>query len=441
MSHVFHRSTSTIPPIAVMGKGLEIIDSLGRHYLDASGGAAVSCIGHGDARVVEAMRRNAAKLEFAHTSFFTSEAAEELADLLCSATPLPFDKVLFQTGGSEAIEAAIKMARQYHIERGEEGRHLVISRRLSYHGNTLGALAAGGNAGRQAPYRPLLIEGPKIDPCFDYHYRRADETPEDYALRSANALEDEILRAGPENVMAFVAETVVGATSGSVTAPPGYFKRIREICDTYGVLLILDEVMCGSGRTGYFLACEFEGIQPDIVTLAKGLGGGYQPIAAVMCTSDVYRAFDQGSGRFVHGHTYSAHPVACAAALAVQKIIRDDDLMRNVRDMGAALADRLSAHFGNHPFVGDIRGRGLFQSIELVADRGLKTSFDPNRKISGAIKAEAMQRGLLVYPGSGTVDGTRGDHILIAPPYIVDHQALDQIVTRLGEAVDSVTGH
>ena len=440
MSHVFHRSAVTLPPVAVGARGIEIVDSLGRRYLDASGGAAVSCIGHGDPRVVEAARQAMATLDYAHTGFFTSEAAEQLADFLCAATPVPLERVYFVSSGSEAIEAAVKMARQYHLERGEESRHLVIARQQSYHGNTLGALAAGGNAGRRAPYRPLLVDGPKAAPCFEYHHRLPEESLADYAERAADSLEAEILHAGPENVMAFVAETVVGATTGAVPPVPGYFKRIREICDRYGVLLILDEVMCGAGRCGTFLACEQEGIHPDIVTLAKGLGGGYLPIAAVLCTAEVYRVFAEGSGGFVHGHTYGAHPVACATALAVQQVVRDEDLLRNVRAQGQRLMERLTARFGNHPFVGDIRGRGLLQAIELVEHRGSKTPFDPAGKTAARIQAEAMQRGLLVYPGAGTLDGLRGDHILVAPPYNVDEAGLEEIVTRLGEAVDAALG-
>jgi adenosylmethionine-8-amino-7-oxononanoate aminotransferase len=437
MTHVFHRSPSNPLPVAVSGSGAYIVDDSGKRYIDACGGAAVSCIGHGDSRVQEAVQRQMADISYAHTSFFTSHPAEALADHLCEATPLPLDKVYFVGSGSEAVEAAIKMARQYHLERGEASRKLVISRHQSYHGNTLGALSVGGNPPRRKPYGPFLLDEPKIEPCFAYRYARDGESAEDYALRAANALEEKILELGPESVVAFLAETVVGATAGAVTAEAGYFRRIREICDRYGVLLILDEVMCGAGRTGSFLACEQEGVAPDIVTLAKGLGGGYQPIAAVMCTADVYRTIVEGSGSFVHGHTYSAHPLACAAALAVQQVIRDDCLLDNVVARGAQLRDRLAARFGNHPHVGDVRGRGLLQAIELVEHRDDKTPFSPERRIGARIKREAMALGLMVYPGAGTIDGVCGDHVLLAPPYGVDAETVDLIVERLGLAVDA----
>ncbi|MGI3128710.1 aspartate aminotransferase family protein [Nitratireductor sp. PBL-C9] len=437
MTHVFHRSPKKPLPLAVKGAGAYITDETGKRYIDACGGAAVSCIGHGDVRVLEAVQRQMSEISYAHTSFFTSAAAEALADHLCAASPVPLDKVYLVGSGSEAVEAAIKMARQYHLERGEASRKLVISRHQSYHGNTLGALSVGGNPPRRKPYGPFLLEEPKIEPCFAYRYAKEGESAEDYALRAANLLEDKILELGPENVVAFLAETVVGATAGAVAAEAGYFRRIREICDRYGVLLILDEVMCGSGRTGTFLACEEENVTPDILTLAKGLGGGYQPIAAVMCTANVYDTIVNGSGGFVHGHTYSAHPLACAAALAVQKIIRDDDLLANVRARGAQLQERLQARFGNHPHVGDVRGRGLLQAIELVEHRDAKTPFSPERRIGAAIKKEAMAAGLMVYPGAGTIDGVSGDHVLLAPPYNVDAETIDLIVDRLGLAVDA----
>ncbi len=438
MTHVFHRAPNGSLPVAVKGTGAFITDETGKRYLDACGGAAVSCIGHGDVRVLEAVQRQMADISYAHTGYFTSNAAEEFADHLVQSTPAPLQKVYLVGSGSEAVETAIKLARQYHLERGETSRELVISRRQSYHGNTLGALSVGGNVARRRPYGPLLLDEPKIDPCFAYRYRQDGETPEAYALRAAGLLEDKILELGPENVVAFLAETVVGATAGAVPAEVGYFRKIREICDRYDVLLILDEVMCGTGRTGSFLACEQEGIVPDIVTLAKGLGGGYQPIAAVMCTEDVFRTIANGSGSFVHGHTYSAHPVACAAALAVQKIIRADDLLANVVARGAQLRDRLQARFGNHPHVGDVRGRGLLQAIELVEHRDTRAPFSPERRLGAEIKKKAMALGLLVYPGSGTIDGVSGDHVLLAPPYNADAETIDLIIEMLGEAVDSV---
>ncbi len=440
MTHILHRQIHHDLPVAATSQGLVITDSAGREYIDASGGAAVSCLGHAHPDILRAVHAQLDQLAYAHTSFFTNAAAEELADMLVADAPKGISHVYFVSGGSEAIETALKMARQYFVERGETQRRHVIARRQSYHGNTLGALAVGGNLPRRAMFAPLLVETHHIDPCFSYHYRRGDESEEAYGRRAADALEAKIVELGADTVIAFVAETVVGATAGAVPAAPGYFKRVREICDRHGILLILDEVMCGMGRTGSLHACEQEGIAPDLMAIAKGLGGGYEPIGATLLSRRIFDAFANGSGFFQHGHTYMAHPLACAAALAVQKVIKRDRLLDNVQAMGARLTRRLSERFGNHPFVGDIRGRGLFQAIELVVDRSLKTPFDPAHKLHARVKKEAMARGLMVYPSGGTRDGTFGDHVLLAPPFIADTAAIDTIVERLGEAVDAAIG-
>jgi adenosylmethionine-8-amino-7-oxononanoate aminotransferase len=436
--HVFHRSTLTRPPVAVRGEGIYLIDADGRRYIDACGGAAVSCLGHGRPEIAAAIAEQSARLEYIHTGFFTSEAAEELATVIADMSPGSLDRVWYTGSGSEAIEAALKLARQYHLERGDSSRSRVIARRLSYHGNTLGALAAGGSAWRRAPYAPLLIDVALVDPCFEYRFAEPGESPEAYGARAADALEQEILRLGPETVIAFVAETVVGATAGAVPPAPGYLERVREICDRYGVLLILDEVMCGSGRTGTFLSCEQDGVVPDMVTLGKGLGAGYQPIGAVVCTSDVYDTVANGSGALKHGQTYNAHPVGCAAALAVQRVVRDEGLLGRVQEAGARLMTLLTDRFGDHPYVGDIRGRGLLQAIELVSDRATKAPFDPALAMHQRAKADAFARGLLIYPGGGTVDGRLGDHILLAPPYNVTDEELDIIVDLLEATLDAV---
>ena len=437
MSDVFHRQTRTDPPIAVRGEGLYIVDAQGRRYLDASGGAAVSCVGHGHPAVVAAIREQAEALAYSHTSFFTSRPAEELGARLIADAPAGLSRVYFTSGGSEAVEAALKMARQYFVEIGQPQRRHVIARWQSYHGNTLGALSAGGNRARREVFAPLLIDVAHIEPCFAYRFRRADESEAAYGCRVADLLEAEILARGPDTVMAFIAETVVGATAGAVPAVPGYFARVREICDRYGVLLILDEVMCGMGRTGTRHACEQEGIAPDLLVVAKGLGGGYQPIGAVLVSRTVYDAFARGSGRFQHGHTYLGHPVACAAALAVQKVIDAEGLLARVRVMGGRLRSMLADRLGAHPHVGDIRGRGLFLALELVRERASKEPFDPKRALHAAVKREAMARGLLVYPMGGTIDGERGDHVLLAPPFTVAEPDLATIAERLGEAVDA----
>jgi adenosylmethionine-8-amino-7-oxononanoate aminotransferase len=437
MTHILHRQIRPALPVAVRGAGLYLYDSQGREYLDASGGAAVSCLGHGHPDVLRAIHTQLDQLEYAHTSFFTTAVAEELADTLIADAPAGLSHVYFVSGGSEAVECALKMARQYFVELGQPQRRHIIARRQSYHGNTLGALAAGGHAARRATFAPLLAETHHIEPCFAYRHRRPDESEEAYGRRAADALEEKILALGAESVIAFVAETVVGATAGAVPPAPGYFKRIREICDRHGVLLIIDEVMCGMGRTGTLHACEQDGIAPDLMAIAKGLGGGYEPIGATLLSQKIFDAFANGSGSFQHGHTYLGHPLACAAGLAVQQVIKRDHLLDNVKAMGARLARRLSERFGNHPYVGDIRGRGLFQAVELVADRSDKTPFDPALKLHARVKAEAMGRGLMVYPSGGTADGVAGDHVLLAPPFIVDTRDIDIIVERLGDALDA----
>jgi adenosylmethionine-8-amino-7-oxononanoate aminotransferase len=437
MSRILHRLANAIMPVAVGGKGVELFDQNGKRYIDASGGAAVSCLGHGHPDVLAALHKQLDALAYAHTGFFTTDIAEKLADRLVEDAPDGLDHVYLVSGGSEAIEAALKMARQYFVERGETQRRHIIARRQSYHGNTLGALATGGNDWRRAQFKPLLIETHHIDPCFAYRLRQKNESDEAYAARAAQALEAKIIELGVDQVIAFVAETVVGATAGAVPPVADYFKRIRTICDRYGVLLILDEVMCGMGRTGTLHACEQEGIAPDLMTIAKGLGGGYQPIGAVLLSKRIFEAFAEGSGFFQHGHTYMGHPMAAAAGLAVQEVIARDDLLANVRIMGNRLRRRLEERFANHPHVGDIRGRGLFQGVELVADRSSREPFDPRLKLNALIKREAMARGLMVYPMGGTIDGVRGDHVLLAPPFIVSEGHIDAIVERLGDSTDA----
>lgn len=437
MSHVFHRHTQMAPPVAVGGSGPYIEDSEGKRYLDASGGAAVSCLGHGHPAVIQAMKAQLDKIAFAHTGFFTSEPSERLAEHLVTRAPEGIGRVYYVSGGSEANETAIKLVRQYFVEIGQPERHRLIARRQSYHGNTLGALAIGGNAWRREPYKPLLIETSHISPCYAYRDKRSDESEEGYGRRVADELEAEIQRLGPESVAAFIAEPVVGATAGVVPPVPGYFKRIREICDRHGVLLILDEVMCGMGRIGTLYACEQDGVVPDILTCAKGLGAGYQPIGAVLLADRIFDAIAEGSGAFQHGFTYIGHPTACAAALAVQETIERDNLLENVRRQGAALRARLEERFGNHHHVGDIRGRGLFIGLELVRDRASKEPFDPALKLNAKIKKQAMAHGLVCYPGGGTIDGRRGDHVLLAPPFIIDESHVAEIVEKLSAAVEA----
>ncbi|WP_343726619.1 aspartate aminotransferase family protein [Burkholderia seminalis] len=435
MTTVFHRAPRATLPVAVAGDGIEIIDSTGKRYIDACGGAAVSCLGHSNQRVIDAIKRQAQQLAYAHTSFFTTDVAEELADRLVDAAPAGLEHVYFVSGGSEAIEAALKLARQYFVEKGEPQRRHFIARRQSYHGNTLGALAIGGNAWRREPFLPLLIEAHHVSPCYAYRDRQSGETDEAYAQRLADELERKIVELGAENVAAFVAETVVGATAGAVPPVRTYLKKMRAVCDKYGVLLILDEIMSGMGRTGYLFACEEDDVAPDLLTIAKGLGAGYQPIGATLVSDRIYRTIVDGSGFFQHGHTYLGHATACAAALEVQRVIAEEKLLDNVKARGEQLRASLREHYGAHPHVGDVRGRGLFVGVELVRDRDTKATFDPALKLHAAVKREAMQRGLMVYPMGGTIDGVHGDHILVAPPFISTAQQIDTIVERLSGAI------
>ena len=437
MSHVFHRHTRMNPPYASGGDGPYIIDAEGKRYLDASGGAAVSCLGHHHPVVIEAIKNQLDRIPYAHSSFFTSEPAERLADVLVEQAPGDLNHVYFVSGGSEAVEACLKLARQYFDEQGQRQRRYFIARLQSYHGNTLGALSVGGNMWRRRQFEPLLIDAHHISPCYAYRGKLDDESEEAYGQRVANELESKLQELGPENVIAFICEPVVGATLGAVPAVSGYLKRIREICDQYGILLILDEVMCGMGRTGSMYACEEDGIAPDLMSIAKGLGAGYQPIGAMMVSKKIYDVIANGSGFFQHGHTYMGHSTACAAGLAVQKVIRDEDLLANVRRQGENLDAALHERFGNHPYIGDIRGRGLFRGLELVSDRTTKATFEPSMQLHNRIKQLAMERGLMCYPMGGTIDGVHGNHILIAPPYIIDESHIAELVDKLGSAVDT----
>jgi adenosylmethionine-8-amino-7-oxononanoate aminotransferase len=436
-THVLHRRIDQRPPVAVFGRGIEIVDADGRRYIDASGGAAVSCLGHGHPAVNAAMKAQIDEIAYAHNGFFTTNAAEELAALIAADAPGELDQVIFVQSGSEAVEAALKLARQYFLEIGQKQRSTLIARRQAYHGNTVGALSVGGHPARRRAYEPWLFAAGHIAPCYAYRDKDPAESEEAYGRRVADELEQEIQRQGPDTVAAFIAEPVVGATLGAVPAVHGYFSRIREICDRHGILLILDEVMCGMGRTGTMFACAQEGIAPDIAVMAKGLGAGYQPIGAVIAARKICDAIKHGSGSLQHGHTYMAHPIGCAAALAVQRVIREDRLLDNVKAQSETLRNALEERFGNHRHVGDIRGRGLLMALELVRDRASRACFDPALTLHARIKAAAMERGLICYPSGGTIDGTRGDHVLLAPPYIVDKQAILAIVERLGEAVDA----
>lgn len=438
MSHLVHRSLRADPPVAVRGEGIWLTGKDGHRVIDGSGGAAVACLGHGHPHVIAAMKAQMDQLCYAHTALYSCESAERLADMMVGHAPGGLTHAYFCSSGSEGNEAAIKMARQYFLEIGQPQRVHVIARRQSYHGNTLGALSAGGNAMRRAPYQPLLSPAfSHVSPCYAWRDRQDGETDADYVARLAAELEAEFQRLGPDTVIAFMAETVVGATLGCVAALPGYFEAMRAVCDRHGALLILDEVMSGMGRCGTLHAWEQEGISPDIQIVAKGLGGGYQPIGGILVGGKVIEGLNSGSGAFMHGHTYQAHPLACAAAVAVQEVIHEEKLLENVRAMGRRLEDGLTERLGNHRCVGDIRGRGLFWAVELVRDRATKQVFDPALKLNDSVKREAFARGLACYPMGGTIDGKHGDHVILAPPYIVTADQVDMIVERFGDAVEA----
>ena len=438
LSNVFYREPLHEYPEIESGEGVFLRDADGREYLDGSGGAAVSAVGHGHPAVRAAIREQLDRCAFAHTAFFTNAPQEQLASLLAARFPEPSSRVYFVSGGSEANEAALKLARQYWVARGQPDKRLFVSREQSYHGNTLGALSLSGNPGRRELFGPLLHDWPKVPPCYEYRHRLPDESSEAYGQRAAAYLLEAIRQHGAENIAAFVAETIVGATLGAVPAAPGYFRKIREICDRHDILLIMDEVMAGCGRSGTWFAFEQEGVMPDIVTLAKGLGGGYQPLGAAVVRHGLYERIVDRFGYFAHGHTYVGHPTACAAGVAVASVIDRDELLVNVKKMGALLRERLQSGFRNRPDVGDVRGRGLFLGVELVVDREKKTPPPASLGLPGRLRESAMAEGLICYPAGGSADGRDGAHILLAPPYIYTEDHVEELVLRLGRALDRV---
>ena len=443
-SKVMHRTLHPNLATATAGDGVFLIDKQGNRYLDACGGAAVSCLGYSNKRVKQAIINQVSNLAYAHSSFFTNDPQEQLAADLIEHSQGDFSQVYFVSGGSEAIETALKLARQYFWEQGKESKKYYIARKQSYHGNTLGALAIGGNLWRRKPFDPILVAGHHISAPYEYREKQENESSFEYGQRIANELEEKILELGSENVAAFVAETVVGATAGALTAPQGYYKRIREICDQYDVLLILDEVMCGMGRTGTLHACEDEGVQGDLQTMAKGLAGGYQALGAVLVGRKIVDTIENGSSFFQHGHTYIGHATGCVAGLAVQQEIREHDLLSNIKKQGINLTDALKNRFEQSPdlqqYIGEIRGRGLFIGIELVKNIETKEPFDPKLKLHTVIKKQAMENLLMIYPMGGTIDGVNGDHILLAPPFIIDEGHVAEITERLSKSIQSSIG-
>ncbi|MBL4869978.1 MAG: aspartate aminotransferase family protein [Robiginitomaculum sp.] len=431
MTAVFYRGVTSDYPRASHSEGMYIYDEKGKEYLDMSGGAAVSCVGHQHPRVVEALCEQVKSMSFAHTAFFSNGPQEQLAKMLAAKFGEPGAKVYFTSGGSEANETAFKIAWQYWRAKGQPSKQKIISRVHSYHGNTYGALSISGNPVRRRVMGDLLLDWPRIDPCYAYRNQQPGETANAYALRAANSLEEMILRQGAETIAAFIVEPVVGASLGVVPAVPGYFKRIAEICKTHDILLIADEIMCGTGRTGTFFALEQEGFLPDIVTLAKGIAGGYQPLAATITRSHIHEIFVTSGKGFEHGHTYVGHASACAAGLTVLNVIKEENLLQNVKTQGDLLQKELDMAFADHPHIGDIRGRGLFRGLEIVADKRTKRPFPDEMKITRRLKRATMKHGLICYPGGGSFQDNLGSHILLAPPFIVQPNHIEQAVDKL----------
>lgn len=412
------------------GEGIYVWDESGKRYIDGSGGPICVGIGYGVREVLEAVQRQMMRIPFAHSSHFTAESVLECAEKLVSMAPKGLTRVFFTSGGSEATEAAAKMARQYHLERGEPSRYKIVARWQSYHGNTLGALSMSGNIARRRRYEPMLIDFPHIPPAYCYRCWFG-KTRGECGLECAWALEWAIKASGPEHVAAFIAEPVVGATLGTVPAPEGYFKVIREICDKYGVLFIADEVMTGFGRTGRNFGIEHWGVKPDIIATAKGISSGYMPLGAVIASEEVYSAFREP---FAHGHTFGSHPVACAAGAAVIEYIKKHGLVERSAELGRHLLSRLMGLM-EHPTVGDVRGLGLFAGVEFVRDKESKEPLPPEARFSGRVMERCLKNGLIIYPGSGGVDGVRGDHIQVAPPLIVTEDQIGEIVELLDRSL------
>jgi adenosylmethionine-8-amino-7-oxononanoate aminotransferase len=434
--NIFYRNPTKYYPTAERGEGVYIYDTDGTRYIDGSGGAVVVSIGHGVQEIRDAMLEQAELISFTHGSQFTTKAAQTLAERLVAIAPPGLDRVYYLSGGSEAVETAIKMARQYQVDRGVPSKFKVISRWTSYHGNTLGALALSGHTGRRRYYQPLIQHTPHIAPAYCYRCP-FDREPGGCSLECAEDLERAILFEGPDSVSAFIAEPVVGATAGALVPKDGYFQRIREICDRYDVLLIVDEVMTGIGRTGRNFAVDHWNVAPDMIVCAKGLASGYTPIYCVITGETIREAIMKGNGAFIHGHTYSQNPLSCAVAHAVLNYIDTHDLVRRSAEMGAHLLKKLQ-DLRRHAIVGDVRGLGLFAGIELVKDKETKEPFDPKQRVNVLIGNRAFGKGLISYPGNGGADGVRGDHILLAPPFIITEDQIDTVVAILDESIGEV---
>ena len=439
MNFLFPRNFRKDFPVAVRGEGCWIEAADGRRYLDASGQAAVVNIGHGVKEIGEAMAAQAGRIAFAHTTQFHSDAAERLAERLIRMAPANFQnggRVYFTSGGSEATETAIKLARQYHLECGQASRYRVISRRQSYHGSTLGAMSVSGNVARRAPYAPLLAEWGHVAPCFCYHCPFAKRFPE-CGIACAEDLSEFLAKNEAATAAAFIFEPVVGATLGAAAPPDGYAQRIAQICREQGILLIADEIMSGIGRTGKKFAVNHWNVEPDLILVGKGVASGYAPLGAVLVSARVASAFAKGSGAFQHGFTYQAHPVSTAAGNAVLDYLEQRKLFERVEPASARLREAL-APLEKHEHVGEVRGLGLLAGIEFVKDKETREPFTKEAGIAEKIRQAALERNVLTYPSQGCVDGVRGDHILLAPPFVISDEECSQIAQALQFAAAQV---
>lgn len=437
MSKVIYKNLNTSPILAASGAGVWLEDASGKCYLDTCGGVAVSSLGHGHPRIAAAFEREAKKLAWAHAGSFTTAAAEELAERLVEGSG-GLARAQFLSGGSEVMELAMKVAYQYQCERGLPDKSIFISRRQSYHGSTLGTLSISGNPQRQSVFGPLLPPAEFVSPCYAYRDQRDDENEDQYATRLADELDEKIRALGSDRVAAFFAETVVGSTSGAVPAVPGYFRKIKAVCERHDVLLVLDEVMAGMGRTGQLFAYADDGILPDMVAVGKGLAAGYMPISALLISDQIHSAMAQGSGVLGNGQTHVNHPLACAIALEVQQVIAEENLLAQVRLRGEQLRLWLTESLADLDIVGDVRGRGLFVGVEFVESRATKAPFRGGGAYAAALKKEALERGLLIYPGSGTAQGVLGNHVLFAPPFITSEGELAQMIERFSAVVKAL---
>ncbi|RGP59068.1 arg8-acetylornithine aminotransferase [Fusarium longipes] len=440
-----HARINSPPPRIVKSQGCWLETHQGHKILDASSGAAVVSIGHNDSRVKQAIAAQLDDVAYCYNPFFTTEAAEKISRFLTDSTNGHMSKVFVVSSGTEAVEAALKIARQYFTElpTPQPNRTNFIARKQSYHGNTLGSLAVGGHKARRGVYEPILATNVShVSPCYPYREMKPNETDEQYVGRLAKELDDEFQRLGPDTVCAFIAETVSGTSLGCAPPVLGYFKAIRDVCDRYGALLIMDEVMSGMGRTGTLHAWEQEGVVPDLQTVAKGLGAGYMPVGALLVSHKVADTLEQGSGAFSHSQTYQCHPIACAAAYAVQMAMKDDRMLQNVQEIGPLLGAKLKERLAGHKNVGDIRGRGLYWGLEFVKDKETKEPFPLIDQIAGKLHKTGLSadHGVSLIPATGNIDGMRGDMVIISPPFTISEEEVDMIVDRVEKVVTSVLG-